>query len=408
MRKIGLLLALGLLSACGGPSAPFLTVKLVDGLGEPLQPQAAAWRVGPGAWLPLATGQSSWILPLPATSSATFAVGFQCPSTNPLSYVSLEAKRNEVGNTLLLRCPLDWNSPTAAVSGNTSPAMNGTAYSARGQAPLNGGSFSGLNAPQGSGREVAALGNVGGTFYFGRSGLITIPPNPNPILNLSPTSTLTATTPTAFPSRARVHLDTGVTVDLASWNGGSQTVPRPNPSALAAAELLEVHAEHGVSLSILRLANQASQVAPGSTVNLSVPPFNFTVGQTHAANALPTFTATPLASVGFSSGLSPLGYALLLAQPGVRYWRHFVSPGAATGPSYTFNLEQAPGFSGVVPSPGDNLQLCASAFASDQGLASLLASRPLPQETSACHTLFIDRHHPGRLEVARAFLSFTW
>lgn len=408
MWKIGLLLALGLLSACSGPSAPFLTVKLVDGLGEPLQPQAAAWRVGSGAWLPLTTGQSSWVLPLPATSSATFAVGFQCPSTNPLSYVSLEAKRNEVGNILLLRCPLDWNSPTAAVSGSTNPPVNGTAYSARGQAPLNAlnGSFSGLNAPQGPGREVAALGSSGSTFYFGRSGLIAIPSNP--ALNLSPTLTLTATTPTAFPSQARVHLDTGVTVDLASWSGGSQTVPRPNPSALAAAELLEVHTQDTMGLGILRLTNPDPLVAPGSTVNLSVPPFSLTVGQTHSANALPTFTATSLASVGFSPGLNPLGYALLLAEPGERYWRHFVSPGAATGPTYTFNLEQAPGFAGVVPNQGANVQLCASAFASDQSLASLLASRPLPQETSACYTLFLDRHHHGRFEVARASLSFTW
>ncbi|WP_337845626.1 ArsR family transcriptional regulator [Thermus sp.] len=405
MRKMGLPLALGLLSACSGPGAPSLTVNLVDGLGEPLQPLAAAWRVGSGAWLALPTGQSSWVLPLPAGSGATFAVGFRCPSASPLSYVSLEAKRNEVGNALILRCPLDWHSPTAVVSGNANPSVNGTAFSARGQANVTGGSFNGLTAPQGPGWEVAVLGSLGGATYFGRSGLIPIPSSPT--LTLSPALALTAVTPTGFPSRAQVHLDTGVTVDLAAWNGGSQTVPRPDPSALTPGELLEVHADLVTSLSILRLANQDPLAAPGSTVNLPVPSHTFAVVQIHTANALPTFTFTPLGSVGFSSGLNPLGYALLLAEPGARYWRHFASPGVATGPTYTFNLEQAPGFSGVVPS-GGSVQLCASAFGGDQPLAGLLTSRPLPQETSTCYTLFLDRHHPGRFEVAQHFLSFTW
>ncbi|GAA6760203.1 ArsR family transcriptional regulator [Thermus oshimai] len=406
MRKTGLFLALGLLSACSGPSTTSLTVKLVDGLGEPLQPQAAAWRVGNGPWNTLPTGQSSWVLPLPAGSGATFAVGFQCPSTGPLSYVSLEAKRNEVGNTLLLRCPLDWNSPTGAVSGSTNPAVNGAVFSARGQAALNGGAFSGLTAPVGAGREVAALGSLGGTTYFGRSGLINIPSGPIN-LSLSSTLTLTTITPTGLPSRAHLHLDTGVRVDLAFWGGGSQTVPRPAPSALAASELLEIYAEDAPGLAILRLANPNPLAAPGSTVSLPVPPLSLSVGESHTPTALPTFTFTGLGNVGFSAGLNPLGYALFLAEPGVRYWRHFVGAGAASSP-YTFNLEQAPGFLGVVPSPGSSVQLCASAFASDQSLASFLASRPLPLESCICYTLFLDRHHPGRLEVGKDALSFTW
>ncbi|MEJ5337238.1 MAG: ArsR family transcriptional regulator [Thermus sp.] len=406
MRKTGLLLALGLLSACSGPGATSLTVKLVDGLGEPLQPQAAAWRVGNGPWSPLPTGQSSWVLPLPAGSGTTFAVGFQCPSTGPLSYVSLEAKRNEVGNTLLLRCPLDWNSPTGAVSGSTNPAVNGAVFSARGQTALNGGAFSGLTAPVGAGREVAALGSLGGTTYFGRSGPVTLPSSPN--LTLSPTLTLTAATPTGFLSRAKVYLDTGVRVDLAFWGGGSQTVPRPAPSALAASELLEIYAEDAPGLAILRLANPNPLAAPGSTVSLPVPPLSLSVGESHTPTALPTFTFfTGLGSVGFSAGLNPLGYALFLAEPGVRYWRHFVGAGAASSP-YTFNLEQAPGFSGVVPIAGNSVQLCASAFASDQSLASFLASRPLPLESCTCYTLFLDRHHPGRLEVAKFGFPSTW
>ncbi len=131
------------------------------------------------------------------------------------------------------------------------------------------------------------------------------------------------------------------------------------------------------------------------------------MGETHTPTALPTFAFTGLGNVGFSAGLNPLGYALLLAEPGVRYWRHFVGAGAASSP-YTLNLEQAPGFSGVVPNAGANVDLCASAFAGDQSLGSLLASRPLPLESCACYTLFLDRHHPGRLEAAKDFLSFTW
>jgi len=70
-----------------------------------------------------------------------------------------------------------------------------------------------------------------------------------------------------------------VRVDLAFWGGGSQTVPRPAPSALAASELLEIYAEDAPGLAILRLANPNPLAAPGSTVSLPVPPLSLSVGE---------------------------------------------------------------------------------------------------------------------------------
>ena len=35
------------LAACNPPGPQTLNVTLVDGIGEPLQPLAAAWRIGP-------------------------------------------------------------------------------------------------------------------------------------------------------------------------------------------------------------------------------------------------------------------------------------------------------------------------------------------------------------------------
>ena len=64
------------LAACNPPGPQTLNVTLVDGIGEPLQPLAAAWRIGPPPstsglpWIALPTGQSSWSLPsLPIAAS---------------------------------------------------------------------------------------------------------------------------------------------------------------------------------------------------------------------------------------------------------------------------------------------------------------------------------------------------
>lgn len=180
------LLLLALLAACGGGGIQTLNVTLVDGIGEPLQPLAAAWRLGPPPssgglpWLSLPTGQSSWSLPIP--SGARFQVAFRCPSVSGADfYVSLDLMRSEVGTNLLVRCPVAYASPTAAVGGTISPALSsGTAFSARGAVSFTGGSFAGLTAPTtaptGNGREVAVFGVNGGTPHFGRTGPVNIPP----------------------------------------------------------------------------------------------------------------------------------------------------------------------------------------------------------------------------------------
>jgi hypothetical protein len=50
----------------------------------------------------------------------------------------------------------------------------------------------------------------------------------------------------------------------------------------------------------------------------------------------------------------------------------------------------------------------ATAFAGDQPLSALLAARPIPQETLAGHTFFLDRQWPVHLEAALLQSSFTW
>ena len=405
---------LALLAACGGGGLQTLNVTLVDGIGEPLQPLAAAWRIGPSPstsglpWNALPTGQSSWSLPLPANSR--FQVAFRCPDVSGVQfYVSLDLRRSELGSNLMVRCPVAYASPTAAVTGSVSPSLgSGTAFSARGAVGFSGGGFAGLTAPTGPGREVAVFGDSGGTPHFGRTGLVNIPPTTVSV-PVSPTNTLSLTTPPGFFSYAGLVLSTFVPVDLAppNWTGTGSPQPVARPSSLFGGDLFQFWTCHGWSCAILRKDANDPAVAPGASLSLSVPPLSLSGSQSHTPSALPTFSN--ISSGGFSPGLSFLGYALFLGEPGVRYWRHFLSAGALGGAtSYYVDVEQAPGFAGVVPSSGSSVQLRATAFAGDQPLSALLAARPIPQETFAAHSLFLDRMWPVHLEAALLQSTFTW
>ncbi|WP_232822473.1 hypothetical protein [Thermus sediminis] len=104
-----------------------------------------------------------------------------------------------------------------------------------------------------------------------------------------------------------------------------------------------------------------------------------------------------------------MGYALFLAEPGVRYWRHFVSPGAlGSAANYYVDVESASGFSGILPNSGASVQLNATIFFGDKPLSTLFAARPIPEETHAAYTLFLDRMLPVRLEAFFYQTSFTW
>jgi hypothetical protein len=64
---------------------------------------------------------------------------------------------------------------------------------------------------------------------------------------------------------------------------------------------------------------------------------------------------------------------------------------------------------GPVPTQaGRGGDLRATAFAGDQPLSALLAARPIPQETFAAHSLFLDRMWPVHLEAALLQSTFTW
>lgn len=394
-----------LLAGCGGGGVSGLTVSLVDGMGEPLQPQAAAWRVASFAWNALPTGQSNWTLPLPAGSSVRFTVAFRCPAGpgGGNDYVSLEAARNEVGNHVVLRCPYSWANSLASVSGSTN-LTGGNAYSARGANSINSTGAYTLQVPTGSGREVAVFDGTN----FGRSGPFIVPGNPGPI-TASPSGSLSVTTPPGFFSGVGLALSSFVQLPLQTWNGGSAGVPRPG--SLAQNDLFIFWTNHGYSHGIWRYDAQDPAVAPGASLNLSVPPLNLSVSQTHSPTALPTFTGTGLSAVGFSSGLTHLGYALVMSRPAgpPLNWYHFLSPGGlAGGSSYYLDLQTAPGFTGVVPGTGDTIGLCVGAFAGDQPLATLLATKPLPHPVTGCRTLFLDRQLPVHLEEAAFNTTFTW
>ncbi len=413
MKRLWLFLPLlALLAACGGGGIQTLNVTLVDGIGEPLQPLAAAWRLGPPPssgglpWLSLPTGQSSWSLPIP--SGARFQVAFRCPSVSGTDfYVSLDLMRSEVGTNLLVRCPVAYASPTAAVGGTVSSALSsGTAFSARGTVSFTGGSFAGLTAPTGNGREVAVFGVSGSTPYFGRTGLVNLPTAVSVSVSpLNSTDILNLTTPAGFSSYAGLVLSTFVPVGLATWAGGPKTVARPG--SLFGGDLFQFSACNGSGCSILRKDATDPGVASGSSLSLSVPSLTLSLTQSHTPSTLPTFSN--IASGGFSPSLSFLGYALFLAEPGVRYWRHFLSAGAlGSATSYYVDVQQASGFAGVVPTAGSSVQLRATAFAGDQPLSALLAAQPIPQETFPGHTLFLDRMWPVHLEAALLQASFPW
>ncbi|RIH81552.1 hypothetical protein Mlute_02767 [Meiothermus luteus] len=413
MKRSRLLAPLVLLTACGGGGPQPLNVTLVDGIGEPLQPLAAAWRVGPPPssgslpWNALPVAQSSWSLPL--LPSARFQIAFRCPDVGGTQfYVSLDLMRNELGNNLLVRCPSAYANATANVSGAFTPALTtGIAFSARGQVSATSTSFSGLSVPLGPGKEVAVLGQDStGTPYFGRltSLNITGPTTVGP-LSLTPTSTLSVTTPPGFFSYAGLVLASYVPLDLASWTGGTQSVPRPSP--VVAGDLFQFWTCHGFSCALQRKDANDPAVAPSASLSLSVPPLSLSGNESHTSSTLPTFSN--LTSGGFSPGLGFLGYALFLGEPGIRYWRHFVSPGAlGSSSSYHVDVETAPGMAGVVPSPGSTVQLRATAFAGDQPLSALLAARPIPGETFPGHTLFLDRMWPVQLETALLQTTLTW
>ena len=204
-----------------------------------------------------------------------FQVAFRCPDVSGVQfYVSLDLRRSELGSNLMVRCPVAYASPTAAITGSVSPSLGSrTAFSARGAVSISGGSFAGLAAPTGPGREVAVFGDSGGTPYFGRTGPVSIPPTAVSV-PVSPTNTLSLTTPPGFFSYAGLVLSTFVPVDLVppNWTGTGSPQPMARPSSLFGGDFFQFWTCHGWSCAILCKDANDSAVAPGASPSLSVPP----------------------------------------------------------------------------------------------------------------------------------------
>lgn len=416
-----------LLVSCGGSPLTPLTVELVDGLAQPLLPIAAAWHAGPppstssSPWIGLPTSQSSWTLPtLPNTR---FQVAFLCPGTGSTQfYVSLDLRRSELGSHIRVRCPRVYASPPGTANGAllNSPSLTGWVASEDNLFPLSNSTTYGpmtilQSNPPGNSREIAVYGEDSSSNpYFSRSTPLTL--GAANAVNLSPslvTDSLSVTTALGFSSRASLILGL-VQLPLKQWGPGPPTTVSIARPPLGGGDYFEFYMGHGNTHALWRYDQADPAVAPSSTLTLSVPPLNISGSQTHTFSTLPTFSN--IASSGFSPGLTFVGYALLLSEPGIRYWRHFVSAGAlGMSTTYHLDLQTAPGFSGVVPSSGSNVELRVSAFAGAQPsgisgniLANLLGAKPLPTETIPGHSLFLDRAWPFHLEVATLQSNFIW
>ncbi len=117
MRRMALGTGLALLlAACGGPSGTQVQVSLVDGLDNPIQATAAAYRVGSGpfqALSPPGLGQYRFTVP---SGENRYTVVFRCPFFGTLASqvqaVSYELTLAEA-TSFKARCPLAYAGPEA-------------------------------------------------------------------------------------------------------------------------------------------------------------------------------------------------------------------------------------------------------------------------------------------------------
>ncbi|GLV48357.1 hypothetical protein TJA_15130 [Thermus sp. LT1-2-5] len=406
-------LALGgtlVLAACngGGPSGTQVQVALVNGLNEPINATAAAYRVGNGSFQPLSqSGPGTYTFTVPAGQDR-YTVVFRCPYFGTLSgtvlALSYELTLAEA-TAFKARCPSAYAGPEANLNqtddNTSSQDFNGgsaAAYSATSGAPfLDEGGDNVVNdidnsfrVPVGPNREVAIFGEVSGTYYFGR-GFFTITPTTTSIPQIS-VSPVSATFGTANPAQANL-LGKEVNVSLGSGN----TFPKPSADPN---DLYQVLTFSGNSAALRRIP--ASSLP--ATVNLSAPSLTFSPSVSPPVPGdLPTFQG--LSASGFSAGISLRGYLLELTWPTSSRWQHFVSQGALSGSTYALpDPTGVAGLSALKPTSGDLVGWQALALGTDKPLNQLLAADPIPQGFGFD---LIDRRLALELEAASDANSYT-
>lgn len=413
MRKATLSTGLALLlAACGGggPSGTQVQVTLVDGLDNPIQATAAAYRAGSGPFQALhPTGPGQYRFTVPSGENR-YTVVFRCPYFGALASqvqaVSYELTLAEA-TSFKARCPLAYAGPEAnfnQVNDNTSgqdfAGGLGQAYSATSLGALlsdEGGDGrvndlpNSFQVPVGPNREVAIFGQIGATYYFGRA-LVNVASTTTgiPPIAVSPVGTSFATTQ---PVQA---FFLGKEVRILLGTGTSFPKPTADPG-----DLYEL-ASFGPSQGRLRRVPGNALVSP---VDTALPSLSFSPSvPTPSAGSLPTFQG--LTASGFA-GTRPLkGYLLELSWTGAS-WQHLVGQGAL-GAATSYALPDPTGVAGLEalkPTSGDAVNWQAVALGMDQALGQVLGARPIPQGLGPVEVL--NRHLPLDLEGIGASGSYT-
>jgi hypothetical protein len=416
MRRMALGTGLALLlAACGGggPSGTQVQVSLVDGLDNPIQATAAAYRVGNGpfqALIPTGPGQYRFTVP---SGENRYTVVFRCPYFGALASqvqaVSYELTLAEA-TSFKARCPLAYAGPEANLnqtddntSGQDFAGGAGQAYSATtfffGAPLLDEGGDGQVNdlpnffrVPVGQNREVAIFGQIGSTYYFGRALVnVTSTTTGIPPIAVSPVVGSFATTD---PAQA-YFLGKEVRIFL----GSGTTLPRPSSDP---GDLYELLSFSGAQARLRRvpanaLASPVDTAPPSLSFSPSVP--------TPGAGSLPTFQG--LTASGFAATRPLRGYLLELVWSGGAFWQHLVGQGVL-GAATSYALPDPTGVAGLEalkPTSGDFVNWQAVALGLDQALSQVLGARPIPQGIGPFDAL--NRHLPLDLEAAAASGSYT-
>jgi hypothetical protein len=411
MRRMALGTGLALLlAACGGPSGTQVQVSLVDGLDNPIQATAAAYRVGSGPFRALSpTGLGQYRFTVPSGENR-YTVVFRCPFFGTLASqvqaVSYELTLAEA-TSFKARCPLAYAGPEANLnqtddntSGQDFAGGVGQAYSATfpGVPLLDEGGDGRVNdlpnffrVPVGQNREVAIFGQIGATYYFGRALVnVTSTTTGIPPIAVSPVGGSFATTDPAL-----AHL---LGKEVRIFLGSGTTFPRPSSDP---GDLYELVSFSGAQGRLRRVPGNAL----ASPVDTAPPSLSFSPSvPTPGAGSLPTFQG--LTASGFA-GTRPLkGYLLALNWTGA-FWQHLVGQGVL-GAATSYALPDPTGVAGLEalkPTSGDLVNWQAVALGLDQALSQVLGARPIPQGIGPFDAL--NRHLPLDLEAAAASGSYT-
>jgi len=409
MRRMALGTGLALLlAACGGggpnesPSGTQVQVSLVDGLDNPIQATAAAYRVGTGPFQALSpTGPGQYRFTVPS-GEKKYTVVFRCPFFGILSSrvlaVSYELTLAEA-TSFKVRCPLAYAGPEANLNetnDNTSSqdftGRQGQAYSATSSVFLvdEGQNDDKVNdlpnffqVPVGQNREVAIYGQIGNTYYFGRA-LVDVTYTTTEIGQIT-VSQVGDNFTTSHQAQAHL-LGKEVRIPLGSGN----IFPKPSSDSGDLYELVSF-SFNGDQARLRRVPGNAL----ASPVDTALPSLSFNPSVSLNAGSLPTFQG--LTDPQFPNERPLRGYLLTLSWLSDwmgAFWQHLVGKGALQTNSYPLpDPTGVTGLEALKPTKKDSVTWAAAALGLDQPLSQVLGARPIPQWIDLLGTLDAQNRH---------------